>query len=194
MQVKRGLYQAIPKAKLKNYGNLDPLLLKQLDLFDPGNVYGVPYMWGTTGVAFNVDAIKGRMPDAPTDSWKMIFDPAVVSKFKDCGVAMVDAGDDVVQSALIYLGRDPNSESPDGPARSHRRHHEGPAVSALLPLDELHRRSRQRRNLSGTRLFGRRVPGDAQCASGREDRLSNSEEGAIVWIDVMAIPKGRAAP
>ena len=45
MQVKRGLYQAIPKAKLKNYGNLDPLLLKQLDLFDPGNVYGVPYMW-----------------------------------------------------------------------------------------------------------------------------------------------------
>ena len=112
MQVKGGLYQPIPKAKLKNYGNLDPLLLKQLDLFDPGNVYGVPYMWGTTGIAFNVDAIKARMPDAPTDSWKMLFDPAVVSKFKDCGVAMLDAGDDVVESALIYLGHDPNSESP----------------------------------------------------------------------------------
>ncbi len=110
MQVKGGLYQPIPKAKLTNYGNLDPLLLKQLDLFDPGNVYGVPYMWGTTGVAFNVDAIKARMPDAPVDSWRMVFDPAVVSKFKDCGVAMVDAGDDVIQSALIYLG--PRSRTP----------------------------------------------------------------------------------
>ena len=62
-QVEGGLYQPIPKAKLKNYGNLDPVLMKRLDRFDPGNVYGVPYMWGTTGVAYNVDKIKERMPE-----------------------------------------------------------------------------------------------------------------------------------
>ena len=87
--------------------------MKRLERFDPGNVYGVPYMWGTTGIAFNVDKIKARMPDAPTDSWKMLFDPAVVKHFKDCGVALLDAGDDVVESALIYLGRNPDSENAD---------------------------------------------------------------------------------
>ena len=174
-QVKGGLYQPIPKAKLKNYGNLDPVLLKQLDLFDPGNVYGVPYMWGTTGVAFNVDTIKARMPDAPTDSWKMLFDPAVVSKFKDCGVAMLDAGDDVRRVGADLSRPRPELGEAGGSESGDRRHHEDSAVPALLPFDELRRRSRQRRNLSGARLFGRRVPGDAQRAPGREDRLSDSE-------------------
>jgi putrescine transport system substrate-binding protein len=87
--------------------------MKQLETLDPDNVYGVPYTLGTTGIGFNVEAIMARMPDAPLDSWKLIFDPTVVSKFKDCGVAMVDSGDSVVESALIYLGRNPNSEEPD---------------------------------------------------------------------------------
>jgi len=36
---------------------------------------------------------RARMPDAPVNSWRMIFDPAVVSKFADCGIFMLDAGD-----------------------------------------------------------------------------------------------------
>jgi len=111
-QIEAGLYQPIPKEKLKNYSNLDSELMRQLEVYDPGNRYAVPYMWGTSGVAFNVDMIKARLPGAPLDSWKMIFDPAVVSKLKDCGVAVLDAANDVVESALIYLGRNPDSENP----------------------------------------------------------------------------------
>ena len=48
-------------------------------------------MWGTTGIGYNVDKIKERMPDAPVDSWDMIFKPEVVSKFADCGVHVLDS-------------------------------------------------------------------------------------------------------
>src|SRR5262245_12473073 len=112
-QVRAGLYLPVDKTKLKNYKNLDPELMKRIARYDPGNVYGVPYMWGTSGIAYNVDSIKARMPDAPLDSWRILFDPAVVSKFKDCGVTLPDAGDDVTESALIYLGKNPDSEKPD---------------------------------------------------------------------------------
>ena len=43
----------------------------------PGNRYGVPYLWGTTGFTYNVKMIRERMPDAPVDSGDMIFKPEV---------------------------------------------------------------------------------------------------------------------
>ena len=68
------------------------------------------YMWGTTGIGYDADKVKAIMPDAPLDSWQLIFDPAVLSKFKDCGVSMLDDPTDMVGTALLYLGKDPNSE------------------------------------------------------------------------------------
>ena len=58
--------------------------------YDPGNEYAVDYMWGTDGLGYNVDKIKAIMPDAPVDSWDMLFKPEIVSKFKDCGVYVLD--------------------------------------------------------------------------------------------------------
>ena len=70
-------------------------------------------MWlSTTGIGYNVGEISARMPDAPVDSWRMFFDPAVLARFQDCGVAMLDAPINVVGAALAYLGKNPNSESP----------------------------------------------------------------------------------
>ena len=81
--------------------------------YDPGNAYAVPYMWGTNGFTYNVDMIKERMPDAPVDSLRMMFDPEVVSKFQDCGVSFLDSPEDVFPLALAYMGKDPTSQNPD---------------------------------------------------------------------------------
>ena len=89
-QIGAGLFRKIDKAKLPNLPNLDPSLMRVVASHDPGNAYGVPYLWGTTGIGYNVEKIKQRMPNAPVDSWRLIMDPTVVSKFKDCGVAMLD--------------------------------------------------------------------------------------------------------
>jgi len=42
----------------------------------------------------------------------MVLDPAIASRFKDCGVVMLDAPEDVNGSVLLYLGLDPDSEDP----------------------------------------------------------------------------------
>ena len=52
------------------------------------------------GICYNVDAIRKRMSNAPVDSLAMIFDPAIVSRFVDCGVMVLDSPTDVFPAAL----------------------------------------------------------------------------------------------
>ena len=112
-QIKAGAYEKLDKAKLTNWHNLDPKMLAVLEHADPGNQYAVPYLNSLNGFAYNVDMIKARMPDAPLDSLAMLFDPSIVSKFADCGVTFLDSDEDVIQLALVYLHRDPNSRDPN---------------------------------------------------------------------------------
>ncbi|MCH5372766.1 MAG: extracellular solute-binding protein, partial [Planctomycetes bacterium] len=108
-----GAYQKLDPARLNGMENLDPWVMDKLALYDPGNQYGIPYMWGTTGIAYNEDMVRQRMPDAPVDSLAMLFDPDVVSRFADCGVTLLDEPTDVIPMVLMYLGYDPNSLDPE---------------------------------------------------------------------------------
>ena len=193
-QIEGGLYQPIPKAKLKNYGNLDPAVMKQLNVVDPGNVYGVPFMWGTTGIAFNVEKIKARMPDAPLDSWGLIFDPAIVAKFKDCGVVLVDGSDDVLESALIYLGGDPNSEKAEDLQAATE------VVRRIQPFVRyFHSTSYIDDLANGEICLALGWSGDVYGAmrsarAGVKIEYRIPIQGAIMWIDSMAIPKDAPHP
>ena len=69
-------------------------------------------MWGTTGLGYNVDKVKERLPDAPTNSWALLFDPENAEKLADCGIMALDAPIEVIASALRYLGEDPDSKDP----------------------------------------------------------------------------------
>ena len=110
-QIQAGVYRKLNKALLPNWKYLDPEVLKKMEYYDPGNQYAVDYMWITSGPGYNVAKIKERLPDAPVDSWKMIYDPTVISKFADCGVSILDAPTEVIPTVLLYLGKDPNSNS-----------------------------------------------------------------------------------
>src|SRR4030088_1286351 len=80
-QLAAKLYQPLDRTKLKNWGNLDPKIMAELAKYDPGNAHAIPWMWGTIGIGYNVEAIRKRMPNAPVDSLAMVFDPAIVSRF-----------------------------------------------------------------------------------------------------------------
>lgn len=110
-QITAGVFQKLDKSQLPNLKNLDPDMLKRIAVYDPDNEHSVPYMWVTSGPGYNVAKIKERMPDAPVDSLRMIFDPAVVAKFKDCGVSVLDEPTEVISVVLVYLGKDPKSNS-----------------------------------------------------------------------------------
>jgi putrescine transport system substrate-binding protein len=110
-QIKAGVFQKLDMAKIPNAGGLDKAVMKSLTVSDPGNAYGVPYMMAATGFGFNVDAIKKLAPDAPTDSWAMLFDPAVVSKLKSCGIALLDTPSEAVPAIQMFMGKDPNVQN-----------------------------------------------------------------------------------
>ncbi|GAC1694119.1 MAG: polyamine ABC transporter substrate-binding protein [Steroidobacteraceae bacterium] len=112
-QLQADIYRKLDKALLPNLRNVDPDVARATALYDPGNLYAVDYMWITSGVGYNVASIRARLPDAPVDSWRMLFDPAVVAKFQDCGISMLDAPSEVVGTVLLFMGRNPNSNSPE---------------------------------------------------------------------------------
>ncbi|MBN9354767.1 MAG: extracellular solute-binding protein, partial [Hyphomicrobium denitrificans] len=112
-QITAGVFQKLDKSKLPNLSNMWPEIMKQLAIYDPGNDYAINYMWGTTGIGYNIGKVKERMADAPVDSWDLIFKPEILAKFKDCGVMMLDAPDDILPAALNYLCLDPNSSKPE---------------------------------------------------------------------------------
>src|SRR5487761_132302 len=85
-QIKAGVFQKLDKAKLPHLVNAWPEIAKRLAAYDPGNQYAVNYMWGTTGIGYNVKDVKQILgPDANIDSWDYVFDPDKIKKFKDCG-------------------------------------------------------------------------------------------------------------
>ena len=106
------VYQPLDRSKLTNWGNLDPVSLKTAEGWDPGNIYGAPYMWGTVGLTFNVDMVKERISDADLTSLDILFKPENAAKLADCGISILESPGDVIPMALAYLGLDPNTINP----------------------------------------------------------------------------------
>jgi putrescine transport system substrate-binding protein len=109
-QITAHVFQKLDKAKLPNLANAWPTVTQRLATYDPGNLYAANYMWGTTGIGYNVKTVQKILgSDAKIDSWDIVFKPENLAKFKDCGVHMLDSADDIFPAALGYLGLDPNS-------------------------------------------------------------------------------------
>ncbi len=110
--VAAGVYEKLDRSKLTGWGNLDPKILKIVEGFDPGNEYGVPYMWGSVGIAYNVDMVRKRLPDADLNSLDTILKPENAAKLADCGISILDSPTDIGFMVLSYLGLDPNTAGP----------------------------------------------------------------------------------
>jgi putrescine transport system substrate-binding protein len=102
-EIAAGNLQRIERSKLKNAGAVAPRILAKLAAYDPSGGYGLPYMWFATGLVFDADKIRGRLPAGPT-SWGVIFSAEISRRFADCGVATPDDRDDLFMAAWRYLG------------------------------------------------------------------------------------------
>lgn len=196
-QIKAGVFQPLDKVKIPNLKNMDPEITARIAQHDPGNAHSVNYLWGTSGVGYNVEMIAKRMPDAPVDSWRMFYDPAVISKFADCGVTILDAPSEVVGTVLVYLGKDANSENPEDlkaaeevlmKIRSSVRY-----VNSSKYIEDL---------ANGEICLALGWVGDVlqardraeEAAKGMEIRYNIPKEGGIMFFDMLAVPKDAQHP
>jgi putrescine transport system substrate-binding protein len=196
-QIKAGIYQKLDKSKLPNLKNLDPDITKRLEVFDPGNEHAVNYMWGTSGVAFNEEAIKAALPNAPVDSFAMFWDPKVISKFAKCGVSVLDAPSEVVGTVLIWLGKDANSEAPEDLAAAEK------VLMSVRPYIRSINSSAYIEQLAGGEIcLALGWSGDVLQAKSRAEESKKTytikynipKEGAVMFFDNMAIPVDAAHP
>jgi putrescine transport system substrate-binding protein len=190
-QLQADIYQKLDKAQLPNLKNVDPDVARAEALYDPGNQYGVDYMWITSGVGYNTAEVRERLPDAPLDSWRMLFDPTVISRFRDCGVSILDAPSEVVATVLLYIGRDSNSNSVDDLKAAEK------VLKAIRPYVRYVDSSRYIDNLAnGDICLAMGWSGDVKQAHDRAKEAGKGvdlayaipREGAISNYDVLAIP------
>jgi putrescine transport system substrate-binding protein len=191
-QIQAGVFQPLDKAKLTNWDNLDPQVMERLARYDPENQYAINYMWGTTGLGLNVDMVKERLgEDAPLDTWDILFDPETAAKLADCGIYVLNTPEEVVPAALNYLGLDPNSDEREDldkaqelllSIRSYvRKFHSSEYIEALANGDIC-----VAHGWSGDILQARDRA--AEAGQGVEIQYVIPKEGAVTWLDNMAIP------
>jgi len=196
-QIKAGVFQKIDKSQIPNLKNMDPDIMNRVGLHDPNNEYAVPYLWGTTGIGYNEDKIKKILGDARPDSWNYIYDPKLVAKFKDCGLSLLDAPDEILKTVLAWMGRDPNSQKEDDLKA---------AEAKLMPIRPFVRKIHSSQYIddlaNGDLCIAVGWSGDILQARDRADEAKQGvkikfaipKEGTIVWFDMLAIPADAKHP
>ena len=191
-QIAAGAYQPLDKSKLPNLANMDESLMANAAVYDEDNTYATIYMWGTTGIGYNVDMIAERLgEDYEVNSWDLVFDPEVASKLADCGISFLDAPSEIIPAAMNYLGLDPRSTSADDIAA-------GGALLQTVRDNVRYFHSSQYINdlANGDICVSVGWSGDIFIAQARAAEADNGvevayvipNEGALQWFDMMAIP------
>ncbi|WP_339489813.1 polyamine ABC transporter substrate-binding protein [Pseudomonas sp. EL_65y_Pfl2_R95] len=190
-QIKAGVFQKLDKSKLPNWKNLNPDLMKSLEAADPGNQYAFPYLWGTTGIGYNPEKVKAALGTDKIDSWDIIFKPENMDKLKSCGVAMLDAPEEVYAAALHYLGLNPIAQSVEDVKKAEE------LLLKIRPDVTYFHSSKYISDLAnGNICVALGWSGDVFQAEARAEEAKNGvpvsyvipKEGAAAFFDMMAIP------
>lgn len=189
--IKAGILQKLDLSKLPNRKHLWPEVAERLAVYDPGGLFAVNYMWGTTGIGLNEAAVKQRLGAQPLNSWDIVMKPELVAKLKDCGVYVLDSAEDLFPNILGYLGLNPDSKRVDDLERagaalfrirtSVQKFHSSEYINALANGDIC-----LAVGYSGDMIQARRRAQEAKNGVGIAYVIPR--EGALMWFDSFAIP------
>ncbi|WP_199823604.1 polyamine ABC transporter substrate-binding protein [Labrenzia sp. OB1] len=191
-QIQAGVFAELDKSKLPNLSNMWTDIEERVEKYDPGNAYSINYMWGTTGLGYNVEKVKAALgEDAPVDSWDLFFKPENMEKLADCGVYVLDAPTEMFPAALKYLGLDPDSKDPAEIEKA------GELLTSIRPyIQKFHSSEYINALANGDICLAVGWSGDVLQARDRAAEADNGvtveyaipKEGALMWFDQMAIP------
>ncbi|MGF1720931.1 extracellular solute-binding protein [Vibrio kyushuensis] len=173
---KEDMLQEIDKSKLTQFSGLDPNYLNKP--FDPDNTYSIPYIWGATGIGVNSDMLDGSSLSNWGDFWDSKWEGQLM---------LMDDSREVFHIALSKLGYSPNTTDPKEIEEAYQE------LRKLMP-NVLVFNSDFPANpyLAGEVSLGMLWNGSAYMA--REEGASIDiiwpEQGAIFWMDSLAIPSG----
>ncbi|MBK8972788.1 MAG: extracellular solute-binding protein [Hahellaceae bacterium] len=171
-----GLLKPIDRKQLTHFKNLNNSLLNKP--YDPGNQYSVPYLWGSTGIAYNADVI----PEGSITRWADLWDP----KWKG-QLLLTDDVREVFHMALKINGHSANSSDPKEIGQAYEK------LKTLMPNVLVFNSDAPREPyMAGDVNLGMIWNGEAVMAQQEMPniRYVYPEEGTIFWVDSFAIPSG----
>ncbi|MCB1633742.1 MAG: extracellular solute-binding protein [Xanthomonadales bacterium] len=197
-QVQARQLRRLPDSVRNRSAELDPNIARALRRADSTGSYLVPYLWGTTGIGYNVDKVRAALgPDTDIETWKMVFDPAYTARLAGCGIGIQAERTEIIAAAMIYY--DPSQtdasltefilERSLAKTIEHVKFFGG----STRIIDEL---------ASGEICVALAWSGDVQQAVDRAEEEDNGQrvaymipkEGGLVWMDVMAMPANAPNP
>ena len=184
--IAEGRLQALDPARLPNLAQVNPDLLAILRSFDAENSHAVPYLWGTVGLALNVDAITATLGELPTDSWSLLFDDKYSERLAKCGIGLLDARQETLSLLLNYKG------SPLSRSTSRQIYRAGEELSVLRDRAASFGNASYIAPLAAGRLcLAMAWSGHVLKASeaGAPLQFVTPHEGSLTFIDTMAIPR-----
>ena len=185
-----GVFEKLDFSRLDNTRHLDPDIIERIE-YPAVAEYNVPYHWGTTGYAWNVEMVRKRLPNHPMNSGDVLFDPNVVSKLADCGVSLLDGPTDLFPMVLAYLGLDPNSVDDESLAKAEAQ------IKLVRPYIRYFSNQKMLSDLPNQEVcVAMSWSGDYATAAARakeagidiEFRYTAPKEGSGLWVDGLYIP------
>lgn len=193
-QIAAKAYQPLQKNLLPNCQYLDPQVIAYMKEIDPKLTYAIPYYWGTLGIAYVEEEVKKRMPNAPVNSYRMLFDPDIIKQFKTCGVTFLEEPVDIFPLVLKYMGLNKHPPSAEDIKKATKH------LLKIRPSIARFSSSRFVNDLmTGESCVAQAWSGDAQRAQEATEGMEGlpqkrtiryviPQEGTTIWIDAMAIP------
>lgn len=187
-----GELRTLNRERINNWFQNDPEFMQRLARFDPGNQYAIPYLWGTVGIGYNVQAVReafgGYLPD---DSWDLLFDPENLAKLDHCNATLMRSPEEIFDVGLKYLGKDPNSMS-----IAHQYMVANLLSKVRLHITDFDSGEYVEELASGDRCIAHAWSGDVLVAqqmakeAGKtfDIRYVMPKEGFPLWIDAVAMP------
>ena len=175
---KDGLIRELDHSRLPNMVNLDPKVMNQA--YDPGNKYGIPYMWGGLGIAYNAKHVK---PDQ-IRKWADLLRPEFKGK-----IILTDDLRDAFGLALRANGYSMNSTDPEAIRQAFE------FLKKLKPSVRVFDVTAIKQALISEEVWlGPIWNGDFLVAQAENPDLAFvfPEEGALLWVDNFVITSGAA--
>lgn len=166
----------LSKLDLSKIPNLKHIDKKYLNLpHDPKQIYSVPYLWGTTGLAVNTKYITEN-----SDSWKVLFDEKYKGK-----LAVLDDLYEVIAAPLKLLGFSMNTPDPEELAKAKKLLlKQKPLLSGyfdVLTIQDM---------LINEKLWAAHIySGEGLVAADENENIEYiiPNEGAPVWLDLFVL-------
>ena len=173
---KLGLLAPMDPAKVPNLKYLYPEA-KQL-AYDPGNKFSAPYAWGTTGLCYRSDLVKGDV-----DSWDDLLTPASANAGK---ITMLSTERWLMAAGLLAKGYSVNEADPERIAEA--RDLLIAAKKKLLAYDDATFYSKL---VSGEAVLTHAWDGwcNYGIAENSDIKFVVPKEGSDLWVDTMVVMK-----